>query len=111
MTPRGGVWGVGKWVVASNENDTQKGGMKMKSVPRDQQLHRLRQRYSGRGKQGKGRLLDELCEQWGYDRKHAIKLLRPTSFLPSRMSVRGALPRYEPIHEILTHIWQNAEQL
>jgi hypothetical protein len=85
--------------------------MKMKSVPRDQQLDRLRQRYAGRGKQGKGRLLDELCEQWGYERKHAIKLLRPTSSLPARTRLRGAPPRYEPIHEVLTHIWQNAEQL
>lgn len=83
----------------------------MKSVPRDQQLHRLRQRYAGRGKPGKGRLLDELCEQWGYERKHAIKLLRLPSSLPARSSARGAAPRYEPIHDVLTHIWQNAEQL
>src|SRR5216684_4675820 len=111
MTPRGGGLGVGKWVVASNENDTEKGGMKMKSVPRDQQLHRLRQRYASRGKQGKGRLLDELCEQWGYARKHAIKLLRPPSSRPARTRGRGVLPRYQPIHDVLTHIWQNAEQL
>jgi len=85
--------------------------MKMKSVPRDQQLHRLRQRYASRGKQGKGRLLDELCEQWGYARKHAIKLLRLASSLPARTNVRGVSPRYQPIHDVLTHIWQNAEQL
>ncbi len=83
----------------------------MKSVSRDQHLQRLRQRYGGRGKQGKGRLLDELCEQWGYERKHAIKLLRPASGLPARPRARGAAPRYEPIHDVLTHIWQNAEQL
>jgi hypothetical protein len=38
-------------------------------------LPRLRQRYMGRGREGRSRLIDELCEQWGYSRKHAIKLL------------------------------------
>jgi hypothetical protein len=38
-------------------------------------LPRLRQRYMGRGKKGRGALLDEVCEQFGYSRKHAIKLL------------------------------------
>jgi len=31
----------------------------------------MRQRYAGRGKQGRGVLLDEVCEQFGYSRKHA----------------------------------------
>jgi hypothetical protein len=31
-----------------------------------------RQRYMGRGKKGRGALLDEVCEQFGYSRKHAI---------------------------------------
>lgn len=38
-------------------------------------LPRLRQRYAGRGRQGKSLMIDELCEQFGYSRKHAIKLL------------------------------------
>ena len=38
-------------------------------------LPRLRQRYVGRGRQGRTRMIDELCEQFGYSRKHAIKLL------------------------------------
>ena len=37
-------------------------------------LPRLRQRYMGRGREGRSRLIDEVCEQWGYSRKHAIKL-------------------------------------
>jgi hypothetical protein len=36
---------------------------------------RLRRRYAGRGKEGKTRLLDEFCEHYRYERKHAIKLL------------------------------------
>ncbi len=38
-------------------------------------LPRLRQRYMGRGREGRSLLIGELCEQWGYSRKHAIKLL------------------------------------
>lgn len=42
---------------------------------REELLPRLRQRYSSRGREGRTRILDELCEQFGYSRKHAIKLM------------------------------------
>jgi hypothetical protein len=35
----------------------------------------MRQRYVERGREGRSRLLDEVCEQWDDSRKHAIKLL------------------------------------
>ncbi len=38
-------------------------------------LPRLRLRSTGRGRKGRSLLIDELCEQWGYSLKHAIKLL------------------------------------
>ena len=38
-------------------------------------LPRLRQRHAVRGRPGKSLMIDELCEQFGYSRKHAIKLL------------------------------------
>ena len=80
-------------------------------LSREEQLCRWRSRYARRNKQGKARLLDELCEQYGYSRKHAIKLLadslpKPTGQLPS-----GPPPRYAPITEVVTHIWRVAEQL
>src|SRR5262245_22061433 len=43
---------------------------------RNAHLDVLRRRYSGRAKGGKSRLLEELCEQYGYERKYAIKLLK-----------------------------------
>jgi len=49
--------------------------MSMSQKVREELLPRLWQRYAGRGKQGRGVLLDELCEQFGYSRKHAIKML------------------------------------
>ena len=46
-----------------------------KSLFRKEELARLRKRYAERGKEGKSRLLNEFCEQHGYERKHAIKML------------------------------------
>ncbi len=76
----------------------------MIALSRDQQLQRWRERYARRHKEGKARLLDELCEQHEYSRKHAIKLLgdglpKPTGQLPS-----GAPARYDPIREVVAQI-------
>ena len=57
---------------------------------RKDQLERLRRRYAGRGKEGKSRLLDEFCEQHGYERKYATKLLH------GRLGCAQAKPRLAP---------------
>jgi hypothetical protein len=49
--------------------------VKMSKELRSQWLPKLQARYAGRGREGKGRMLDELCEDHGYERKYAIKLL------------------------------------
>lgn len=78
---------------------------------RKEQLEGLRRRYTGRGKEGKSRLLDEFCEQYGYERKYAIKLLRKQpERAPSRRRA-GPEPKYEPVQEIVERIWSCAEQL
>ncbi len=38
-------------------------------------LVKQQSRYARRGREGWSRMLDELCEDYGYERKHAIKLL------------------------------------
>jgi hypothetical protein len=84
----------------------------MKStVGRKEQLERLRQRYVGRGSEGRSRLLDEFCEHYGYERKYAIKLLRGTRGLGESGIRPGPEPRYEPVSEVVTTIWRAAEQL
>ena len=52
-----------------------------------------------------------LCEQYGYDRKHATKLLGDT--LPAAKDTErpGPARRYEGIHEVVENIWSHAEQL
>ena len=36
---------------------------------------KLQARYAGRNRQGKSRMIDEVCEDHGYERKYAIELL------------------------------------
>ena len=50
--------------------------MKMKTNLKDDLLPKLRARYQRRSREGKTRMLDELCEDRDYERKYAIKLLR-----------------------------------
>jgi len=38
-------------------------------------LLKMRERYRRRGREGRSRLIDEVCEMCGYKRKHAIKVL------------------------------------
>ena len=81
------------------------------TLDRKAQLQRLRERYGRRNKPGKGRMLDELCEQHGYDRKHAIKLLGDTLPQLNGTPPPGPPPRYEPVREVLANVWERAEQL
>jgi len=88
-------------------------GMKMqRELDRNEQLGRLQARYCGRGKVGKGRLLDEFCEQYGYERKYAIKLLG--GGIGSRGGSDGGPgpePKYGPVREVVERVWGAAEQL
>lgn len=75
-------------------------------------LPRLRQRYAGRGLEGRSRLIDEVCEQWGYSRKHAIKMLGAKAGWGGDPTVRkGRPPTYgEAEAEVLWAVWKAAEQ-
>ncbi|MDI6775131.1 MAG: hypothetical protein QME60_07030, partial [Verrucomicrobiota bacterium] len=84
--------------------------MKMKTETREERLAKLRSWHARCAREGKSRLLSEVCAQYGYSRKHAIKLLRGS--LPKRgKRRRGATLRYEPICEVVERIWQAAEQV
>ena len=47
----------------------------MSARSRKEVLEQARARYGKRGRVGRSRLLDEVCELCGYERKYAIKLL------------------------------------
>lgn len=84
----------------------------MSQPVRNEMLPRLRQRYLSRSKAGRSKMLDEFCEQFGYERKHAIKLLGGKAGWGGDPNIRkGRPPVYGPeITEILWEIWQLSEQ-
>lgn len=84
----------------------------MSQKVREEMLPRLRQRYMARGRRGRAKMLDELCEQFGYSRKHAIKLLGAKAGWGGDPSVRkGRPPVYGPeVVEVFWRIWQVSEQ-
>ena len=83
-----------------------------RKVDRKEQLERLRGRYEQRNREGKGRLLDEFCEQYGYGRKYAIKLLGVgPGAQTAKHSPPGPEPKYEAVSEVITQVWKAAEQL
>ncbi len=79
---------------------------------RNEMLPRLRQRYVGRGRQGRSQLIDEVCEQFRYSRKHAIKLLNAKAGWGGRVGAkRGRPPVYrEEVSQVVGAIWMLAEQ-
>ena len=85
----------------------------MSQKSRQEVLERALQRYGRRNRQGRSRLLDEVCALCGYERKHAIKVLGGRRGIPGCSGRRrgGSLPVYgEPERAVLRAIWLAAEQ-
>jgi len=86
---------------------------KMSSKSRCEVLERARQRYLNRGKEGRGRLLDEICSLCSYERKYAIKVLggaRPIAGARGKKR-GGSKPKYGKEERKVFHvIWMAAEQ-
>lgn len=85
----------------------------MSSKSRCEVLERARQRYLNRGKEGRGRLLDEICSLCGYERKYAIKVLggaRPIAGARGKKR-GGSKPKYgKEERKVIQVIWMAAEQ-
>ena len=75
-----------------------------RKTERDDQLERLRRRYAGRAKAGKGRLLDEFCEHHGYEPKYAIKLLQGGRAAVVAQSRPGPERKYEPVGPVASRL-------
>ena len=73
-------------------------------------LPKLRARYQGRSREGKSRMLDELCQDYEYERKYAIKLLGGHLPAPSGQARAGREPQYGLIEPVVAAIWLAAEQ-
>lgn len=85
---------------------------KMSQNTRREVILKMRERYGRRGREGRSRLLDELCELCGYGRKHAIKLLGGKLPVAGEKGRRGGPRRRygEPERAVLKEIWLAAEQ-
>lgn len=73
-------------------------------------LAKLQGRYARRGREARSRMLDELCEDYGYERKYAIKLLGGVLPIPSGRVHPGAVRQYAVIEPVVRQIWLTAEQ-
>ena len=86
--------------------------MKMSEKSREEVLQTMRERYAGRGRKGRTKLIDEFCELCGYERKYAIKLLRgQRREFGRKVSKSGSKPKYgDEERAVLKRIWLAAEQ-
>jgi hypothetical protein len=84
--------------------------MNMSQELKREWLPKLQARYSRRNREGKSRMLDELCEDYEYDRKYAIKLLGGDLPPPSGRAHPGPPSLYAVIEPIVRQIWLSAEQ-
>ncbi len=73
-------------------------------------LAKLLARYASRNRDGKSRMPDELCEDFEYDRKYAIKLLGGSLPSASGKARPGREPQYEVIEPVVQHIRLASEQ-
>ena len=73
-------------------------------------LPKLQVRYSRRNREGKSRMLDEICEDYEYERKYAIKLLCGGLPPPSGRVHPGPEPQYEMMEPVGRQVWLTAEQ-
>jgi len=88
-----------KWVEMNMSNE-----MKKELLPK------LQRRYARRNREGKSLMLDELCADYEYERKYAIKLLGGTLPVARENKHPGPEPKYDLIEPIVRQIWFSAEQ-
>ena len=73
----------------------------------------MRERYRHRGREGRSRLLDEVCAVCGYERKYAMKVLGGRREIAGRRGLKrgGSQQRYGAAErEVIKTIWLAAEQ-
>src|SRR5258706_13072986 len=84
--------------------------MNMSQELKENWLPKLQVRYARRDREGKSRMLDELCEDYEYERKYAIKMLGGTLPIPSGGSCPGPEPQYGGIEPFVRRMWVAAGQ-
>ena len=74
-------------------------------------LESCRARYPSRNKAGRTRMIDEVSDTLGWNRKHTIKALNGHVSLGAKANKRGSKPQYgEKEKEVIIGIWKQSEQ-
>src|SRR5437764_15475633 len=68
-------------------------------------LPKLQARYARRNREGKTRMLDDLCDDYQYERKYAIKLLSGGLAPAVGRDHPGPERRYREIQALVQYIW------
>jgi hypothetical protein len=84
--------------------------MNMSKEMKKDWLPKLQARYLRRNREGKSRMLDDLCDDHEYERKYAIKLLSGSLPAASGKLRPGPERRYMEIQPLVQYIWLKAEQ-
>ncbi len=84
--------------------------MNMSKALKKDWLPKLQARYARRNREGKTQMLDELCHDYEYERKYAIKLLSGGLVAPAGRTHPGPERRYGEIQAVVQYIWLQAEQ-
>src|SRR5271168_1718948 len=86
------------------------GSMNMSKELKKDWLPKLQERYAHRQREGKSRMVDELCEDYESERKYAIKLLSGALPSGSGRPPPGPERRSQGIEPVVRQIWLSAEQ-
>ncbi len=83
----------------------------MSNRSKKEYLEQCRWRYARRERQGKGVLIDEVCETMGWSRKRAIKALNARAGTGGGGAARGRRKTYgEEVAAVVVSIWKAGEQ-
>lgn len=83
----------------------------MSNTSKQQYLESCRARYPSRNRAGKSKMIDEVSDTFGWNRKHTIKALNNKVSLGKSANKRGTKPIYtEEVSKVILYIWRKSEQ-
>ncbi len=86
-------------------------GRRISMATRRELLSALRQRYAGKSRREKSRILDELVAVTGYHRKHAVRLLNQAEAQPGKPRRVGRRIYDEAVRAALVIVWETADRI
>lgn len=83
----------------------------MSDQSKQEYLESARARYPSRNRLGKGKMISEVCDVFGWTRKHTIKALNGQANLGKNTSQRGYKSTYQLAEKmVIVDIWKSSEQ-